>query len=43
MAAAAFCAASPGRPKQGPTKGRAEAPSWPWEGRSSYSTSGVST
>jgi len=34
-------AAAPGRPKQGPTKGREGAPSWPSEGRSPYSASGV--
>ncbi len=30
-------------PKQGPTMGHAGAPSWPWEGRSSYPASGVSS
>ena len=34
-------AAAPGRPKQGPTKGHAGAPSWPGEGRSPYPVIGV--
>ena len=34
-------AAAPGRPKQGPTLGHGVAPSWPREGRSPYSVSGV--
>ena len=34
-------AAAPGRPKQGPTKGHEEASSWPLEGRSTCSASGV--
>ena len=34
-------AAAPGRHKQGPTKGHAVTSSWPREGRSPYSESGV--
>ena len=38
-----FRAAALGRPKQGPTQGHAEAPSWPPEGRSTDPASGVLT
>jgi len=38
-----WLAAAPGRPKQGPTKGHAEAPWWPREGRSPYSANGMLT
>ena len=36
-------AAAPGRPKQGPTTGHAEASSWPREGRTPYPAGGVSS